>query len=411
MFGENSKVYLKRILKNKVKGSLLPLVLILSLVIALICFGAINNTFFHRKLDIKYQNQTRLIHNANSGIQYLLAYNLEGYTDDLMSVSLTDNDSVKLYKKKWGLFDIALAEASLPSNQTYSKAAIIGSKPGKFFSSSVYLADNKLPLKLSGKTKLYDILFLPEAGIRTGFVHKTGYLNTKLIYGNTFNSKKELPVLVKDTKSIFNPVFMNEIYIEELEDTTYTFHTLLTNVYEDDEIYLTESISGNLVIRAGTVKISNTASINEVLIVADSVVVEDNFHGRLNIISSNYIQIGKRSIIDYPSQLIASDSASIILRENVNFNGIIAGFSNNNSIYFRAEKGCSIFGYCYINGLSEIQGSVSGNISTYNFTVTENDKKFNYNLYNAEVSFKKLPPYILGAVEMGKKKGVAKWLY
>ena len=114
--------------KLKFSGSSLFYALVISLLIVIISVAFISIAYYQRLLLDYDLIQEKLLRNASSGLTILLVQNqkeIPSYTTDLYEAG---NDSIRIAKQKWGLFEVAISEAfqqMIKGRQSKQKIALL----------------------------------------------------------------------------------------------------------------------------------------------------------------------------------------------------------------------------------------------------------------------------------------------
>src|SRR3569833_1563480 len=156
-------------------ASALNIVIIISLVIATICSALVVTAYFYREQYQKTSRYIRLGNNLQSGENIVLGSSDDTFkTEHIISLYNTENDSIAIQTKSWGLYEIGIIKAFIATDtlfQAFSFAHCIDTSKW----AALYLADQDLPLSVSGKTAINGNVFLPKMGVKKVFMNNKGF--------------------------------------------------------------------------------------------------------------------------------------------------------------------------------------------------------------------------------------------
>lgn len=318
------------------RASSLYIVIIISTVIAIITASLITVAFFYRLEHQKSLRFSKLSRNLQSSVDILLSRDQlleEGGKKSAVDLFGDGIDSVLLSRHRWGVFDIATAEA-FELRDTLKKAFYVGISTTRD-QSVLYLSDEDRPLSVSGNTRLIGDAILPKAGIKQAYVEGKPFSGGRLVNGDIKVSSRTLPTLDTElidliskvvavrgqrqyqalprgsvNNSFFDPVKMYDLKsVRELRDVV---------------------LNGKIIVVSDTiVRINRSASLKDVIIYAPAILVEEGFRGNCQLFARDSIVTGSNVVFDYPSCLgVLKDQNSkmqskIELGSNVRFSGIL----------------------------------------------------------------------------------------
>ena len=398
-----------------IKASALYLVIIIALIIALLCSSLVVVGFYYRQEYMRKNRSDRLINNLNSGVTLLLAGNDTSYSNR-QDYSLYDDgqDSVKLQKSYWGIYDIGIVKAFIQTD-TLSRAFSIACNVDTTNQPAIYLKDEGSPLAVSGNASITGDAYLPSSGVQPAYLDNKGYTGKKqIVNGHIFKSAKVLPALdsfhLLQLESLF--AIQTSVFSGKLPDTlenSFFMRTRYLNLGQVPRIISHQKVAGNIVIRCDTsIVIDSTAELSDVIIYARSIVVKSGFRGHCQLFARDSIRVMKDCSFSYPSSLaiirfedFKMDRApKIRLDSMITLQGAIftyEKFDNRLKAGVDMGKNVTIEGTVYTNGEAALNGSskIFGSIYTGNFAYRAN---YTYNrnyLVDAEVNPKLRSPYFL----------------
>jgi hypothetical protein len=420
------------------KASALYMVIIIALVIAVICSSLIVTAYFYRLQNQKMFRYTQLLSNVNSGVNILLAGQDTSYTEKTMSLFNGDEDSVTLKRIAWGIYDIGVSSA-FTQHDTLYKVFSIGYTIDSTKWAALYVADDQRPIGLSGNMIIEGDAYIPVAGVNAAYADGKYYNGDKrLIIGIKHNSEKVLPALQDKRLGLLEQYFNTNNPL----DTAALKQDSLFNSFLSPVKYISfgknvstishTHLSGNIILLSDTLlNIDSTASLNNVLVFAKSIVVHSGFKGNCQFFATDSISIGRNCVFNYPSCLgvlgfkntMANIPTSIRIGSKTQFSGTVFTYEKANTASANTTinnvidigKQVKIHGQVYsantasLRDSCEIDGSVFSNQFLYKTSYT---MYVNY-LINVKMDEKALSPYYLGSELLpvaGKRKRVLQWL-
>lgn len=124
-------------------------------------------------------------------------------------------------------------------------------------------------------------------------------------------------------------------------------------------------ICGNaIIVSPGEIVIDSTCHLMDIWVVAKSIIVGDNFKGRMHLAAEESISIGTDSSFEYPSSAtlygeVQGVNQKLIMDDNCNFTGIVLGPKNTKSSLVLSRNGL-FEGQLYWPGKAELKGTIKG---------------------------------------------------
>ncbi|WP_448698214.1 hypothetical protein ACFGVR_15455 [Mucilaginibacter sp. AW1-3] len=415
------------------KASALYLVIVIALVIGVLCSALIVSAYFYKQQYQQKFRYDRLERNLTSGINILLGSGEQAYRDEkVLSLFGTDDDSVRLKRIPWGVYDVGLSRAFIQKD-TLCQAFAIGAAIDSSKWAALYLIDEDRPLSVSGKTMIRGDAFVPKAGVKEAYVDGQAYQgDRRLVIGTKHHSEKVLPALQADRLALLRALGTssrrNDTILPRADSVNVSFFdpVKVINLGKRVTTLRNRKLTGNLILLSDTtVIIENTARLENILIFARSIVVKEDFHGNCQLFATDSIAVGKQCDLRYPSCLgIIRDhhdqrtQAGIRIGGNSAVNGVLFTYEKEKSqlqTLIEIADQVKINGQIYVMGLlkfnkgGEINGSVFANRFLYRSTYTTYE---NY-LINIKLDATGLSPYYLTSPLFpvsAKKQKVLQWL-
>lgn len=398
---------------TKLKGNTLIYVLLFVLLISIVISSLVYAAYFNQKQILPYQISNRLVDNAISGINLLQVSEVETNTNkDLYG---DGKEIVNLQYKNWGLFQIGIATARSQLLHR-RKIALFGyTLPPSL--DALYLCDNSKELSLAGKTLIRGNSSIPNAEVKRAYINNDAFAGSKLIHGEVKKSAKVLPPIqfTPFEKPIsFSNTRLEEKLITSFADTTSIIHT-------PSVLMINQELRGNIVLSSREkIIITRNSKLEDVIITAPEVLVEDGFQGNIQIFATDKIQIGKDCFLRYPSAIVLkgenTQKALLEIKAGTELHGCIITSTNNhkrNNIEVLIEKEVMIRGFIHNAGIIDFKGKIQGSLYTQALQLKTRTALYDNHLINATIDAISLEdnfavPYLF--ISQTDKK-IAKWLY
>ena len=383
--------------KTRLKAATLPMVLVISVLILLVVLFVYSlwdmNFLYYSSFHYKKQQQE----NLNSAIvlysndsTFLRDYNEE----KTFRLYETDSaSSVICITQQWGFYEY-IHVSSLNGN--FSTTRLLGKKQECDHRAALWLCDRNRALSLSGNTEIRGKVFIPLNGINYTEIDGEYYKGEEIPYTQMDIAGAELPPI--DTLYMAFPESLKEnrslsVALPETTDTYYSFQntTSFFNVTESrDNIVL----RGNAVLFADELEISASSKMNEAIIVARKVTIEEGFTGSIQIFCTDSVLIEENVQLQYPSGIYIDaeiDYPFVSISGNSEINGyvIVLGKIKDEELLFpsyRQSENSQLRGLLYVDGTTNFQGEISGAVYLKDCFFSSNQNVYAGTLYNTRIS-------------------------
>lgn len=388
----------------KLKAAALNLVIVIALVIGVICGSLVALAYFFDQSVQRSFKIDKLQRNVESGINILLA---EPGIEDVRKIAVPfedERDTLILQRKRWGAFMIGEVTAFL-GKDTAGKIFMIGGRLDSAKWSALYIIDEDRNISVSGRTKIIGDVYLPKAGIKEAYVNNGAYEgDDRLVIGKKRTSDRQLPKLDEKVIGGMLPVTDAPVTTEVPDSLKRAFDQPTMSISLGKRMTTIRSkLEGNIYIRSDTlVTISAEASLQDVIISAPCINVENGFKGSCQIYATDSLSVGKNCRLMYPSVLAvisttekALGQRKLTLGSFTQVDGIIICYEkahNELRPTLQTEKDVSVHGEVYTSGALDYQnglkifGSTSMTRALYKASYTRYE---NY-LINVELDATKL---------------------
>jgi hypothetical protein len=464
------------------KANALFSVVAISLLIGFFVFTLIIMAYYQRLQVQKDLIIKKLTLNCNSGINILMSIDNDLPYNEPKIIDLygDETDSVILKKNHWGIFDIAIVKAMSGKHQKI-KSVLYGYKRDHISNSAIYLTDQNRPLSLGGATYIKGDCYLPEAGVKRAYIEGQPFSGKNLINGTTKLSTYSLPEINKDVIKNLIPVFgsseetlrkrfgnehsenntdsrrskdktfsmedggnsrimvddegnLYEIEIsnseEAMEDSKNALKEVNVSFFETPLLVYKKGIlllkekkySGNIILCSDQlVIIDSSAKLENVMVFAPSIVVNDYFSGNVQLFATDSVSVGEHCRFLYPSVIglfkkdFSVHRPFIKVKTKSSFKGIIFTYQEVYDIQetlVHIEKDVLIEGQIYAQGFLDFQGEMWGNVTCTKFMLRTPSSTYENYLLNATIDNSRLSPHFLGSslLTSKKQKGIITWL-
>lgn len=381
-----------------IKGSVLPTVLVLCSLISLVVLGIINvsGNFSSLRYRIFYQKIQRSY--IESG--FVLYNNIQDFTSQISKDSsyilFKDREQSKIYLETslWGLFGLV---SVFNHDRTLSKTGLTGYRKNND-DPCLYYADNNSPLYVAGETILSGKLKLPAFGLKYTQLQSNFFSGKEVEPSMIERSEHSLPEqdsnIVKNVSNLFGQ-FSNSYDLSDLSDSTINhFQDNMPIVVSTQRRVLSNIfLKGKIILLAKDIKIEKSSLLEDIIIVADKIVVDEQFKGVVQLFARDTVILKKGVLLDYPSGIFLNNKNKkrhLSIDEGCSVKGyvIIEGNGETDIKYlnYKQHPSATVHGFLYVDGVAQIQGSVCGNSYVKQVVYYSNEGYYDNTVYNAKFS-------------------------
>jgi cytoskeletal protein CcmA (bactofilin family) len=352
----------------------------------------------------KVLGEERAIANMVSGLNlFCIAENKD---TDLWQTNLFESpiDSAMLRLEPWGLYQLAICQGKR-GHYVAQKAALLGQTPGGYFSKSLFLADHRQPLCLSGDTYLGGALCLPGGTYKTATVLGKGFTEKSLpagpVYSSFLKKVKTYPPALHLLKRNISDAALEVEKTYSLRDwkIRYPWERQAFPQIVDGNLRVEGcEASGKCILAASqTVIIEADAKLDMVLVFGKNIHIKSGFKGRFQAFASESIQLDSAVELDYPSVLMLLPTGKEEVKIEVGKNSRIAGGigvekgQQDADSFVRISEGALITGHVWGMEKLELKGEVKGSVSTQHFLLQTAGGQFHNYLVDARIDVRELP--------------------
>lgn len=375
---------------RKVQASALYFVLIISLIVLVLISTFISFLYFQKQYISSYEAEKRV----NNNLRYaeLLIANDDLFRNEIIDSTTIDlfgagDDTVKIVRRKWGLFDFVKIRASYKrANKANVMFYANAMSDTDTLSATLYLRDKQNLLSLAGDTKIFGRCYLPKAGVKPAIVEGKPFEGKKLIEGIIKNSTNQFPLI--DSAILKEVVLLYDSnYVKEKYSPNYRMYKIDNTIQQSFEnypiIYLDKnkidivntSIAGHCILYSSKeINIYKEAQLMDVILIAPIVRLKKGFKGNVQIFAKDTLLIEDDVELTYPSVLFTyqtrENDSRISIGKNVKITGSILTVdesSEDKNGRMLVSKGTVLRGNIWCEGYLDFNGIMKGCIVTHKF--------------------------------------------
>ena len=355
-----------------IRAAALYIVIIIALLIAIISASLLSVAFYYRLGQQKKARIERLAANLSSGSMILLS------TDYIPQDTVTvkdlygdGQDSVLFMQQDWGIYQLNTVKA-FQLRDTVKQVFFSGCLFTE--SAAIYLADEDRPLSVSGNTQITGHGELPKSGIKQSYVDGKPHTGREAINGKVTPSSRFLPPLQQRYVEKILAGMRGDLKEMEWEPQDSVINSFLNTPYiyrlkPGKKMISAKTIKGNIVLVSDTIlTISNDTQLEDILIYAPGIIIENGFRGSCQLFARDSIIIGENCDFSYPSFAGVFKAAEskiqpkISLGSGSHFAGILLSYEKERSelqTRIAMGKDARVEGEVYATGYIHTDGPVT----------------------------------------------------
>jgi len=365
---------------------------------------------------------------ANNGV----SWSLDPSNNIIDSIRIEDDlVSTTILKEAWGGY-LKIKAQSKAKSKEFEKIALTGAKLSNP-PTAVYLSDGRLPLVMVGESSIKGSAFISDKGVKAGVIAGNYYTGTTLINGSISATNGLLPRLdadwITENKKLIDndPQKVMIMEVERVVKNSFLDPTLV--MYSRNDLIIIQELVGNVIIKSDSeIRITSSAKLTDVLVVAEKVTIEKGFTGSIHVLADLQIKVEENVILNYPSSLVVLDSNKdrdkimakgeepIHIASDSSLEGVIIYSSDlitegRSNIAISISEDALIRGSVYSTSNIELYGTILGNVYAKHFITNDFGGRYINHLYNGTIDALRLPTEFCGLPFETEEKGVVQWLY
>lgn len=350
-----------------IKGSVLPTVLIISVVMMLVILSILSLwDFNHRRfarMDY-FRKQSAAIesfYTLYKSYPYEVAAQIG--PDSLFHIFDGKSQPIKVEIRPWGLYELVMA-SSLCGRIKHSR--FLGLERPYESDVVLWYRNGGSALTVTGRTEVTGNAMLPDNGLIYGQMQSVFFSGTEVPKHCISASQPELPGPDAASSALVEELFALHGSISP-GDTPENIHKHFPGE-EPAQIYLSGELpyqcryEGNVVVCGDRVTLRPDCELKDILLVANTVEIEEGFEGRLQIFVRDSIGVGDGVMLGFPSGIYSANKLTI--SEKCVIDGYVIDNFRGGTVITEPNTVKSVTsrirGLLYSRGLAVAQGIITG---------------------------------------------------
>lgn len=302
--------------------------------------------------------------------------------------------SVSIETGKWGLYEYA----KVHTTGNCSSIHLLGKAQECEYKAALWVCSKNMVLSFGGKSEVKGNTYIPANGIKYVELGTLPFQGKEIEDYYIDISERELPEVDRSHLYLMDKYLKETEVIPSSEDSRYksyySFSEKEVHFYIPDDIYK-YSIKGHAVLHGNDIVLSSETILDDVILLARRVTIDEGFRGCLQIIATDTVIIRRNAHLRYPSGIYLkgnNDKTYLRMDENSTLSGyaIIFGTTENNSgdyveENFRQAPTAQFNGLLYVDGVAHLQGSCYGGTYLKECYYLAADKTYATTIYNAKI--------------------------
>jgi len=323
-------------------------------------------------------------------------------TPEVISV-FNDGLKCEVSKKEWGALTVLTINAFFKKDTVQKRVFI-----GEYYTNerpALYLSDLGEVLKISGKTNIEGDVVIPSGRFEKITVLGNSKLNKPQLTGSIGAANRNLPKRIPIENSTYETNTIEEASLAPRLFQSFDKETLIINLDQQNRLDKV-SLKGNIVVKStDTIFIGKESALEDVIIQAPKIVIEEGFAGSAQFIGEKEVEVHKNVTLHYPSSISISTSSTfldkkIVIGEQSEIYGSIYldadTFDEKEANRVHIDEETLIVGDVYVNGKMELKGNVIGTVYAHKILLETKSGVYNNVLLNTTLSTRKLPKDFIG---------------
>ncbi len=338
-----------------------------------------------------------------------------GLLATMQGAPILDEDQTDFQFKHWGILGL-LSGQTIMAGDTQRLQALVGQVPDQVGQSSLWVAEEGLPLVLAGQSRLSGTLYLPQAGLRAASRPDQRFSGS---YTPERNWKtvpsSALPINTHITQSVVNlldslcqvaPSAQLTYWQNQQEVQAWNAPTKHLQVRGDlilDQVRLAGRIQ---LLVSGSVYIHRGVQLEHIQLVARNIFFEQGFQGTLQAFASDTLVVGAAAQLYYPSVLAVFAEPErpgfLSIERACEIEGSILYLGENPSAQaglfpqVQLSKNSQLWGSLHVAGSLSLGATVAGHVATKRFVLLTHAGVFRNHLLDACIHSDRRAPAFAG---------------
>lgn len=360
---------------KQLKGSALPTVMVVSILICLLILFAFTLFDINALLYIGYQYGRQRKEFLNSAFVLYCR-------DSTFAESLNNQAEYQLYKEDdastvrfdispWGLYEVVRVSSA---DQRFRSVRLLGKKEENLQKAGVWICSRDAALSIAGNSRITGVVFAPLNGINYIRIEDKPFSGEAIPEYNVRLAEPELPVA--------DSIYLNQMSIRyekmksDMQSLPADSKLPYCSFFKETSCFVlsgkTEGLTvrGNAILYADEVTVSSESNLTDVILIARKVIVEKGFAGSMQIMASDTVIVEENVQLRYPSGILVNGNAGKTYLEmgtesSLEGYAIIKGtMEKENSLHilpnYKQANHSFLGGLLYVDGIATISGTISG---------------------------------------------------
>jgi len=389
-------------MQRKLNASSLLQAVFVCLLIGALCFGMLLMSSYNSLFQKRTLQNTQLQLTNDAAIQLMLT-DIPKLKDEAVKTSIfSDHIYTDVSVSDWGFYKV-LCTKTYHKSDTIQKNILVGeiTKP----TTALYVSNYDKILNVAGNVTITGNIFIPK-----GILEKKNIQGEKTnvrIQGIQKTSEDRLPRLRNiTTKTIYKTGSVSPIEAIEKTQTYVRTFDKDTQVFRVNDLSFLagKTVKGNIIFQSeGILRLQRNMKLEDVIIKATKVVVEEGFSGNVQIIASTAVLIEDNVQLKYPSSIVIQqpkgEAKITIGKESTLIGGIILNNAHHKTALKSTvliDEKATVVGTVYCYGALELKGNVYGSVYADRLNTNTNETSYANLLMDATIDISKLPENFIG---------------
>lgn len=350
--------------RQTLRGSVLPTVVVVTLVMLTLAAGALALWEQQRHFTARTDYYHALRDDIESAFR-LYARHPE-LLDTLSERPLQLYDSlpkrcVTFRRESWGLYE--LIEVT-PHDPRMRQCRLFGGAPDPA-EPTLWYTDNRSAVTLAGRTELHGQLVLPRNGVKYGRVDNDYFTGTQIVLTSGKHSDTLLPRPIPDALKQIDRLFDAQAgaFVAPGDSLSHSFLHDSLHVYGVRGAFLHDcSLRGRIILTADSLRIDRSCRLEHLIVYARKVVVAEGARITGQLFARDTAIVERGAALEYPSGIYAGRYAELEAGASVDGYLIV----RDTSMHRRMQPSCiqartaRVRGLLWVDGVAQPQGIVAG---------------------------------------------------
>jgi hypothetical protein len=397
-----------RIVKPRLKGGALYYAIFVMLFLSLLSVMLLSFFEYSYIEDTLFSKQSELNDHLNSAITFLSCYPEYSIPGTSQDIDLFDDGVaiVSVHSSRWGLLRKIKVETGW--KKIVRRRVVLMAEKDKQLP-ALWMPDRQQYVSLVGKSYINGDCYLSYSGLRKGNAEGRYFEGPFLHKGKIHKSEPNLPLLNSRAIQYFQKYFSgaqtnndsilppsilkrDKEIINPFSEKSLLFRAHNSLILDNGRI------EGNIILASvDTIEVWPTVQLNNVLLLANTIIVKAGFKGQLQAFASKNIEVEKNCEFSYPSfigTIGINTEVSVSVDEDCFINGGLICYQSRqleNPPHLKIGKGSLINGQVYVNGDITFSGAIHGGLLCERFIMRTSRTFYENFMLDSYIDSSRLP--------------------